>query len=151
MEAAAVCWAVAPLSGNTKNTAIRATLNDLFHPIVASSAVAQFPGYHESIAGVRLKSSIHHPNPSVSASNLSVSDRLEQYRNWFAFAEGVMSLATGFQCAGCGEWNETVVDESAGSRQNYVEDCQVCCKPNVLSVVWDISARVYDVSAELES
>jgi hypothetical protein len=62
-----------------------------------------------------------------------------------------MSLATGFQCAGCGEWNETVVDESAGSRQNYVEDCQVCCKPNVLSVLWDTSARVYSVSTELES
>jgi len=62
-----------------------------------------------------------------------------------------MSLATGFQCAGCGEWNETVVDGSAGSRQNYVEDCQVCCKPNVLSVVWDISAREYTISAELES
>ena len=62
-----------------------------------------------------------------------------------------MSLATGFQCAGCGEWNETVVDESAGSRQNYVEDCQVCCKPNVLSVLWDTSTRVYSVSTELES
>ena len=44
-----------------------------------------------------------------------------------------MSLATGFRCAGCGEWNETVVDESAGNRQAYVEDCQVCCKPNMLA------------------
>jgi hypothetical protein len=62
-----------------------------------------------------------------------------------------MSLATGFQCAGCGEWNETVVDESAGSRQNYVEDCQVCCKPNLLAVVWDRSAHEFDITAELES
>jgi hypothetical protein len=62
-----------------------------------------------------------------------------------------MSLATGFQCAGCGEWNETVVDGSAGSRQSYVEDCQICCKPNVLLVVWDPSAQEYDISAELES
>ena len=45
-----------------------------------------------------------------------------------------MPLVSGFQCAGCGEWNETVVDESAGSRQSYVEDCQVCCKPNVLQI-----------------
>jgi hypothetical protein len=56
-----------------------------------------------------------------------------------------------FQCAGCGEWNETVVDESAGSRQNYIEDCQVCCKPNVLSVRWDGSALAFTVQAELES
>jgi hypothetical protein len=32
-------------------------------------------------------------------------------------------MQAGFQCAGCGEWNETVVDASAGSRQAYVEDC----------------------------
>ncbi|AXC11120.1 hypothetical protein ACPOL_1778 [Acidisarcina polymorpha] len=62
-----------------------------------------------------------------------------------------MSLAAGFQCAGCGEWNETVVDESAGSRQNYVEDCQICCKPNVLAVLWDASALEYTIMAELES
>jgi hypothetical protein len=55
----------------------------------------------------------------------------------------------GFQCAGCGEWNETVVDESGGSRQFYVEDCQVCCKPNVLSIRWD--GEGYLIHAELES
>ena len=37
--------------------------------------------------------------------------------------------AAKFQCAGCGEWIETTVDESAGSKQQYVEDCQVCCQP----------------------
>jgi hypothetical protein len=62
-----------------------------------------------------------------------------------------MSLATGFRCAGCGEWNETVVDASAGSRQSYVEDCQVCCKPNVLAVTWDRSAQEFIIMAELES
>jgi hypothetical protein len=62
-----------------------------------------------------------------------------------------MSSATGFQCAGCGEWNETVVDESAGSRQNYIEDCQVCCKPNALAIEWDRSAKEFAIRAELES
>jgi hypothetical protein len=62
-----------------------------------------------------------------------------------------MPFASGFQCAGCGEWNETVVDESAGSRQSYVEDCQVCCKPNVLQIQWDISGEEYWIQAELES
>jgi hypothetical protein len=60
-------------------------------------------------------------------------------------------IETGFQCAGCGEWNDTVVDESAGSRQSYVEDCQVCCKPNVLRIEWDKSAETYTISADLES
>ncbi len=59
-------------------------------------------------------------------------------------------MNAGFQCAGCGEWNETSVDSSAGTRQQYVEDCQVCCKPNILHVSWDISASEYIISAELE-
>ena len=59
-------------------------------------------------------------------------------------------MKSGFQCAGCGEWNQTVVDTSAGMKQNYVEDCQVCCKPNLLRVEWDISAGEYTIYAELE-
>jgi hypothetical protein len=42
------------------------------------------------------------------------------------------------------------VDSSAGSKQNYIEDCQVCCKPNVLHVSWDMSAAEYVIYAELE-
>lgn len=59
-------------------------------------------------------------------------------------------MRSGFQCAGCGEWNETVVDSSAGVKQNYVEDCQVCCKPNVLKISWDASAGEYVIHAALE-
>jgi len=57
----------------------------------------------------------------------------------------------GFQCAGCGQWNETVVDASGGSRQHYVEDCQVCCKPNELEICWDAAAEEFVIEAELES
>jgi len=56
-----------------------------------------------------------------------------------------------FQCAGCFEWVETTVDSSGGSRQQYVEDCQVCCQPNILTVVWDRSAAAYTITAELEA
>jgi hypothetical protein len=55
-----------------------------------------------------------------------------------------------FQCAGCGESNETTVDETAGTRQSYVEDCQVCCKPNVLRVSWKPDAAEFTIYAELE-
>jgi hypothetical protein len=60
-----------------------------------------------------------------------------------------MPLAASFQCAACGEWNETVVDESGGGRQCYVEDCQVCCKPNVLEIRW--GSEGFLIHAELES
>ena len=59
-------------------------------------------------------------------------------------------MDTGFQCAGCGEWNETRVDESAGWRQSYVEDCQVCCKPNILQVEYDRESRQFWIRADLE-
>jgi hypothetical protein len=60
-----------------------------------------------------------------------------------------MSYA-GFQCAGCGEWNETTVDGSAGREQSYVEDCQVCCKPNVLKVTYAEDSAGFMIEAELE-
>jgi hypothetical protein len=62
-----------------------------------------------------------------------------------------MPHAAHFQCAACCQWIETTVDESGGSRQQYVEDCQVCCRPNLLSIAWDKSAAEYSISAELES
>ncbi|MEO6830048.1 MAG: CPXCG motif-containing cysteine-rich protein [Acidobacteriaceae bacterium] len=62
-----------------------------------------------------------------------------------------MRDAAGFQCAGCGEWNETVVDESGGTQQDYVEDCQVCCKPNHLHIRWNGDAEEFVIEAQLES
>ncbi len=59
-------------------------------------------------------------------------------------------MEAGFQCAGCGEWNATAVDESGGCRQNYVEDCHVCCKPNVLRVEYDSASQEFLVRATLE-
>jgi hypothetical protein len=59
-------------------------------------------------------------------------------------------MEPGFQCAGCGEWNATTVDATAGRRQSYVEDCQVCCKPNILQVEYDVSSGEFFIRAELE-
>lgn len=55
-----------------------------------------------------------------------------------------------FHCAFCGERNEIDVDLSAGMRQSYVEDCQVCCRPNLLQVRFDAEG-VASVEAEPES
>lgn len=62
-----------------------------------------------------------------------------------------MQDAAGFQCAGCGEWNETVVDASGGNVQRYVEDCQVCCKPNELTIRRDMTTEEFVIEAQLES
>ncbi|MDZ7683359.1 MAG: CPXCG motif-containing cysteine-rich protein [Fodinibius sp.] len=47
------------------------------------------------------------------------------------------SQGTEFRCAYCGETNHTFVDPSQGDTQKYIEDCQVCCRPNELSVSYD--------------
>ncbi|GAC1428949.1 MAG: CPXCG motif-containing cysteine-rich protein [Terriglobales bacterium] len=59
-------------------------------------------------------------------------------------------MNAGFQCAGCGEWNETTADTSGGMKQRYVEDCQVCCKPNLLLATYDSVTEEFAISAELE-
>lgn len=40
-------------------------------------------------------------------------------------------------CPYCGEVVEVYIDESGGSRQNYVEDCPVCCQPWQVEVTRD--------------
>jgi len=62
----------------------------------------------------------------------------------------VLDMLAGFQCAGCGEWNQTSVDEAGGRNQSYVEDCQICCKPNRLQVQWDLQSNEFSIRAELE-
>ena len=39
-------------------------------------------------------------------------------------------------CPSCGERLEILVDPSI-RRQDYIEDCQVCCRPMVLQVTID--------------
>ncbi|MFN0119858.1 MAG: CPXCG motif-containing cysteine-rich protein [Blastocatellia bacterium] len=52
-------------------------------------------------------------------------------------------------CPACGEENTSFVDLSAGSRQSYVEDCQVCCRPAVLRITIDVHGDVW-ITAEPE-
>ena len=58
--------------------------------------------------------------------------------------------ADGFQCGFCGSWNDIVVDPGGGSVQSYTEDCQVCCRPNLLRLTWDPEMGEYSVFSELE-
>lgn len=44
-------------------------------------------------------------------------------------------------CPYCGETIEILIDASAGD-QEYIEDCQVCCKPINISVRFDAEGEV---------
>ncbi len=53
-------------------------------------------------------------------------------------------------CSICGVENETFVDPSAGVRQTCVEDCAVCCRPHVLTILIDEDSGSVTVEAEFE-
>lgn len=48
------------------------------------------------------------------------------------------------QCPYCGEAFESMFDVPAGSVE-YVEDCQVCCRPIVFRVTADPGAQVLSI------
>lgn len=54
-----------------------------------------------------------------------------------------------YTCDRCGEEIVVPVDLSAGRDQTYVEDCPVCCHPNVIHIHVDDDGG-FETSAELE-
>lgn len=57
------------------------------------------------------------------------------------------TAAPSFRCTYCGEVNHTFVDPSQGKTQKYIEDCQVCCRPNELSITYDYRNRKFTIQA----
>ena len=55
----------------------------------------------------------------------------------------------GYVCDHCGEEIVIPIDLSAGDGQDYVEDCPVCCHPNLVHVRVDLDGEV-EVWAEAE-
>lgn len=56
-----------------------------------------------------------------------------------------------YGCAFCGEDNEVLVDPSGGARQTFTEDCSVCCRPNLITLVIDGDDVSLDVVQEYEA
>jgi len=55
-----------------------------------------------------------------------------------------MNDEASYVCDACGEEIVISLDPSAGSSQQYVEDCPVCCRANVIHVKIDENeARVW--------
>ncbi len=56
-----------------------------------------------------------------------------------------------FICAFCGMANAIAVDPTGGYRQQYVEDCQTCCRPNLLTIEIEPGTNETRVDADPES
>jgi Cysteine-rich CPXCG len=53
-------------------------------------------------------------------------------------------------CPHCGEPLDTFVDPGGGERQDYVEDCAVCCRPIRFLAVQDPDSGEYAVEVSSE-
>jgi hypothetical protein len=63
---------------------------------------------------------------------------------------GQMRDPISLNCPYCGEQVELDIDESGGNRQDFVQDCPVCCRPWQVEVVhggqggWNVTLRTSD-------
>jgi hypothetical protein len=55
----------------------------------------------------------------------------------FPLGDGVADVTAWVICAYCGEESELAIDPGGGPVQQYIEDCEVCCRPLQLTVRWD--------------
>jgi hypothetical protein len=55
----------------------------------------------------------------------------------FPLGDGTADADAAVACPHCGEENTIALDPGSGSVQEYVEDCQVCCRPWRVVVRYD--------------
>ena len=55
----------------------------------------------------------------------------------FPLGDGTADLDAVIECPYCGESVEIALDPGSGSDQEYIEDCEVCCQPWLVSVHYD--------------
>jgi len=55
----------------------------------------------------------------------------------FPLGDGSAETEATVLCPYCGEPNEIALDAGGGAAQDYVEDCQVCCRPWRVTVYYN--------------
>ena len=55
-----------------------------------------------------------------------------------------------FSCACCFEPNDLFVDPQEGDEQEIIQDCEVCCRPNVITVKIDHRTGRAEISSYQE-
>jgi hypothetical protein len=59
----------------------------------------------------------------------------------FPLGDGTAETEALVNCPHCGESTEVVLDPGSGSDQEYIEDCQVCCRPILMYVKYARDGR----------
>lgn len=55
----------------------------------------------------------------------------------FPLGDGTAEMDAVVACPYCGESVEIALDPGSGNSQDYIEDCEVCCRPWAVSVFYD--------------
>jgi hypothetical protein len=58
------------------------------------------------------------------------------WREDFPLGDGTAETGATVYCPYCNETVEIAIDPGGGSAQQYVEDCEVCCQPWTVSVLY---------------
>ena len=74
-----------------------------------------------------------------------IARREEELDEEVPLGDGVADRSSEVSCPYCGESVEITLDPGSGSTQEYIEDCQVCCRPWNVTVTYheDGSAEVF--------
>ena len=67
----------------------------------------------------------------------------------FPLGDGTADNGAEVRCPHCGEINEIALDPGSGNDQEYLEDCQICCRPWLVRVSYLADGTAH-VSLELE-
>jgi hypothetical protein len=59
----------------------------------------------------------------------------------FPLGDGTAEMDALVTCPYCSETVEITLDPGSGDDQEYVEDCEVCCRPWRVSVTYDATGR----------
>lgn len=67
----------------------------------------------------------------------------------FPLGDGTADTEGEVRCPWCGAAGVVALDPGGGAVQEYVEDCEVCCRPWTVRVSYDTSGRAsVDLSVE---
>lgn len=98
--------------------------------------------FHQPIS-FPLSSAIDIPENSLSPFSLcplTAQDRLPYFSAMEQF----------FLCACCGEENDITIDQLEGDNQEFVQDCSVCCRPNVIIAKFNYHSNEFDLEVYQE-
>jgi hypothetical protein len=65
-------------------------------------------------------------------------DDLDDLDEEFPLGDGTAESAATVSCPYCGEAVEITLDPGGGNYQEYVEDCEVCCRPWQVTVAYGL-------------